>query len=374
MSLNRKITVIVATIAVIAGAIAASGWAPVRDLWDQYVGGFVEDVGRERITVTAHFRDSVGLYVGNTVTVLGMPVGKVTKIEPQGTKVVVQLAVNDDVALPAKVNAVTVSPSVVTNRNVELTPVYRGGPKLTDGAVIPIDRTRTPVEIDRVIRAVDELAGELGKTTGGRRLLSDAVDVAARNFKGSGKRLRSAVRSLSGAVEFAEGQRDPLLDIVREVDTLNGAAAKNKATITSFSKNLTTATEVFAEQAPELRQALGRVSKLLGEADELITKHHKSIQATLANARTTTATLRAHTGQLAESVDLLPLTFQNLMAAVDREAGELKVHVPLDQMISDQYQTFCDTSSVTLPGCEARTLGDMGPDLGLTALLKKVIG
>lgn len=111
---------------------------------------------------------------------------------------------------------------------------------------------------------------------------------------------------------------------------------------------------------------------MLGEAESLITKNHKSVLATLRNTRTTAASLRDHAAHMAESVDLLPLTFQNLMAAIDQESGSLRVHAGLDQMLSDQYQTLCDASRVTLPGCDARRLGDLGPDLGITALLKEV--
>ncbi|MGW8655110.1 MlaD family protein, partial [Nocardia salmonicida] len=40
---------------------------------------------KSAITVTARFDNGAGLYVGNAVAVLGMPVGEVTAITPRGS-------------------------------------------------------------------------------------------------------------------------------------------------------------------------------------------------------------------------------------------------------------------------------------------------
>lgn len=371
--MKKPVIALLGVLLLLAGMLGLARWTPLRDAWDQYAAGFIDDIVTGHITVTAHFEDTIGLYVGNEVTVLGMPVGEVTGIEPSGTKVVVQLEVDDDVKVPANVTAVTVSPSVVTNRNVELTPAYRGGPVLADGDLIPRKRTRTPVEIDRVISAVDELAAELSKTEGGRGVISEATEVAAKTLKGNGKRIRTTFGSLAAATDSMSGHRDTLLALVRDVDRLTESAADNKALITSFSENLTEVTELFADEAPELSESLKTLNGLLDEAEGLLEDNSKTVKATLRDLRTNSGTLAEHTGQLAESIDVLPLTFQNLLAAVDADAGELRVHTNPDQIISDQYQTMCDLSGTTLPGCEARTLGALGPDLGITALLREVI-
>src|ERR1700738_2239169 len=88
------------------------------------------------LRVTAQFEDAVGLYAGNAVSVLGMQVGKVTSVVPKDGYVEVKLEINRGVAIPADVQAVTVSTSILTDRHVELTPAYRFGPTLKDGAVL----------------------------------------------------------------------------------------------------------------------------------------------------------------------------------------------------------------------------------------------
>ncbi|WP_370946117.1 MCE family protein [Amycolatopsis sp. cg5] len=319
------------------------------------------------ITVKAQFRDAVGLYVGNDVAMLGIPIGKVTKIEPRGMSVQVELELDADAKVPAGAGAVTVSPSVVTDRHVELTPAYRGGPTLRDGDLIPLERTRTPVEIDRVLKAVDTLAGELTKTG----VLKDATDVAADNLAGSGDKIRATVEALSGAVDTMTGKRDALTGLIKNVDTLTKAAADNQAVITSFTQNLTQASELFAKDAPSLGEALTRLNGLLDEAVSLIGENRDTAQNTLRSLKITTGTLSDHTRQLAESADVLPLLFQNLANAADPTTGQLRVHIdPAEMLLDGQLiNILCGHVGVRLPGCGSGKLGDFGPDLGMTELL-----
>lgn len=79
----------------------------------------------------AEFTDAVGLYPGNKVALLGIEVGKVTAVTNMADHVQVDFSVPTDLDLPADVGAVTYSQSIVTDRNIELTKPYAGGPKFT---------------------------------------------------------------------------------------------------------------------------------------------------------------------------------------------------------------------------------------------------
>ena len=96
-----------------------------------------------------------------------MPVGKVTEITPKGGYVEVEFTVDGDVKVPADVQAVTISNSILTDRQIELTPPYRGGPTLENHDTIGLNRTKTPVEFARVLDVLDKLSASLrGDGTG----------------------------------------------------------------------------------------------------------------------------------------------------------------------------------------------------------------
>ncbi|STZ72573.1 MCE-family protein MCE3d [Mycolicibacterium fortuitum] len=55
-----------------------------------------------RTTVTAYFANSNGLFVGDDVLILGVPVGKVSKIEPQPERAKVTFWVDTQYKVPQR--------------------------------------------------------------------------------------------------------------------------------------------------------------------------------------------------------------------------------------------------------------------------------
>ena len=72
------------------------------------------------------------------------------------------MTVNSGVPVPADAKAVVVAASVVSDRYIQLTPAYTGGPQLADDAVIPVSRTAVPVEVDQIYTSLNRLAQALG--------------------------------------------------------------------------------------------------------------------------------------------------------------------------------------------------------------------
>ena len=120
-----------------------------------------------RTRITAYFANTNGLFVGDEVEILGVPVGKIDTIEPQPERAKVTFFVEDKYKVPANVNAVIMSPSLVPVRAIQLTPVYTGGPEMRDSAVIPQERTAVPVEFDDFRQQLQRLADTLQPTRPG---------------------------------------------------------------------------------------------------------------------------------------------------------------------------------------------------------------
>ena len=97
---------------------------------------------------SAYFDNSNGIFVGDDVRILGVPVGRIEKIEPQPERVKISFWYDGKYKVPADAKAAILSPTLVTSRAIQLTPVYTGGPAMDDGAVIPQERTAVPVEWD----------------------------------------------------------------------------------------------------------------------------------------------------------------------------------------------------------------------------------
>ena len=66
--------------------------------------------------VSAVLPSAVSLFEGSDVKIMGVRVGEVTSVTPRGTSVLVEMDYDDDYSLPAGVQAVVVSPSVIGDR------------------------------------------------------------------------------------------------------------------------------------------------------------------------------------------------------------------------------------------------------------------
>src|SRR5260370_21962587 len=71
--------------------------------------------------ITAYFSESIGVYGGSTVRVLGVPVGTVDAVQPAGTQVKATMTINSGIAIPARADSAGIAPSVVSDRTIQLT-------------------------------------------------------------------------------------------------------------------------------------------------------------------------------------------------------------------------------------------------------------
>ena len=123
---------------------------------------------------------------------------------PSRTKIT--MSMRGDVDVPADARAIIMAPNLVSARFIEFAPVYNGGPKLANGAIIGPDRTAVPVEWDEVKDQLTQLSAQLGPQPGSLQgPLAAFVNQAADTFDGNGESFRQAVRELSQTAGPARG-------------------------------------------------------------------------------------------------------------------------------------------------------------------------
>ncbi|BDH59333.1 MlaD family protein [Tsukamurella sp. PLM1] len=115
-------------------------------------------------THCAYLADGIGLYPNNDVTQMGVKVGAVQKVEPQGDGVKVTFSVSGR-TLPVSVKAVTRSTSILADRSLELVGNYSSGPTLKPGTCITRENSATPKSISETTAAATRLVDSV--TEGG---------------------------------------------------------------------------------------------------------------------------------------------------------------------------------------------------------------
>ncbi|WP_431239293.1 MlaD family protein [Mycolicibacterium aichiense] len=152
----------------------------------------------------AEFTDAVGLYPGNKVALLGIEIGSTTAIVNKPDHVEVDFTVPADLVLPADVGAVTYSQSIVTDRHVELTKPYTGGPKFTGPGCIKLKSTKTPISVSETFSAIGSLTdailgsqpGQDPSTAPGVQAINDSLSAASTSLQGAGPGINKTMRNL----------------------------------------------------------------------------------------------------------------------------------------------------------------------------------
>lgn len=355
--------VMLAVLAVVAAVVTGLfGWSVVKER-------------RNTITVTAQFDNTAGLYDTNRVAVLGMQVGSVTRVTPKTGYVEVEFTVDKDVKIPADVQAVTLQTSILSDRGIELTPPYRDGPTLQDGATIGLTRTRTPVEFTRTLETIDRLSSSLKGDGKGNGALRTMLDSMADMSSGNGERIKSALTELSTALRLsADGgaqTREQLTTVVSNLSVLFDAAANDDATLREFGTTLHQLTDVLAEEDIGSGTTGKRLNSVMTQLGEILENNRDAIKGLTVNGDTALKAAIDHQRDLAEILDVAPLALDNLYNVVDRDNGALRVHLLTDKVLFETQviKEVCNLMHLRQLGCSTGTLQDFGPDFGVSSIL-----
>src|SRR6201998_3762154 len=151
-------------------------------------------------TVVAYFSETLALYPGDKVQIMGVRVGSIDKIEPAGDRMRVTFYYSNKYKVPANATASILNPSLVASRTIQLSPPYTGGPVLKDGAVIPIERTQVPVEWDELPNSINRILQGLGPTPQQPKgPFGDIIESAASGLAGKGEQINTPLNPLSEA-------------------------------------------------------------------------------------------------------------------------------------------------------------------------------
>src|SRR6516225_2717718 len=145
-------------------------------------------------TVVAYFPETLALYPGDRVQIMGVPVGAIDSIEPTGDKMKVTFHYASKYKVPANATASILNPSLVASRDIQLSPPYTGGPVMADGAVIPLERTQVPVEWDELRNSINRILQGLGPTKQQPKgPFGDIIESAANGLAGKGQQINQTL-------------------------------------------------------------------------------------------------------------------------------------------------------------------------------------
>jgi phospholipid/cholesterol/gamma-HCH transport system substrate-binding protein len=230
-----------------------------------YAGGF-EDWLKKRYSLRAHFLKVDGLEVEDTVTLVGVEVGKVKNLKIVDSRVEVTLLLDNDAVVREDSIARLESESLLGGKYVGISAGSADAPRLKDGDTV---KTEEAADLTRVVQDIADVAQELRTlvvnfNTNQEKIASEISDILGENREN----IRSGVAALSRIVNDNE-------EGIREVI----------ATLRDAGPRLTQAMENIDEITQKIRSGEGTIGKLV--QDETLYDDMKALSADLKEASAT---------------------------------------------------------------------------------------
>jgi phospholipid/cholesterol/gamma-HCH transport system substrate-binding protein len=284
-------------------------------------------------TLTAQFPRTVSVYQGSDVRVLGVPVGTIDSVTPSGTHVIVTMHYDADVQVPANAKAVIVSPSIVGDRFVQLTPAYSGGPVLASGTTLTEDRTAVPLELDQIYSSLDDLSVALGPNGANQKgALTDLLDTTARNFGGQGAKFHRTIKAFSRLSGTLADNKDQLFGSVRELEGFVHTLARNDHTVRSFNGSLAQVSQMLRGERGDLAASLHNLGIAMRQVSGFVKDNREILGRNITGLDRITQILVKQRVALAETLRTAPLALNNLALTYNPQAGTLDTRANLGEL------------------------------------------
>lgn len=277
-----------------------------------------------RTTVVAYFDNSNGIFVGDEVRILGVPVGRIDRIEPQPERVRITFWYDDKYQVPADAKAVILSPSLVTARAIQLIPAYTSGPELQNNAVIPEDRTAVPVEWDDLRQQLERLAETLQPTQpGGVSTLGSLVTTTANNLRGQGANIRDTIIKLSQAISALSDHSSDLFSTVKNLSILVSALQSSGDLMRQLNQNLASATGLLADDPNEVGNAVSAINAVVGDVQRFVADNRESLGTTSDKLASVSTALNNSLPDIEQTLHIAPNEMQNFLNIYQPAQGTL---------------------------------------------------
>jgi phospholipid/cholesterol/gamma-HCH transport system substrate-binding protein len=270
--------------------------------------------GIDRMHIVAYFDNSNGLFSGDEVRILGVPVGAIDTIEPQPERVKITFWVDKKYRVSAEAKAAIVSPQLVTSRAIQLTPAYTGGPAMRNGAIIPQSRTAVPLEWDDLRQQLEKLTATLQPTQpGGVSTLGAFVNTTADNLRGQGVNIRETVVKMSQAFSVLGDHSNDIFSTVKNLSVVVGALQDSSTLLRQFNTNLAAVTTALDSSPDAVGAAVNNLNEVVGTATRFIADNREALGATTDKLASVTTAVHNGIDDVEQALHIFPNTLQNFV-------------------------------------------------------------
>jgi phospholipid/cholesterol/gamma-HCH transport system substrate-binding protein len=314
------------------------------------LGAYLAWPGRGGNKIVGYFTSAVGLYPGDQIRIVGVPVGTIDSIEPRAEDVKITMSVDRGVKVPADARAIIMSPNLVAARFIQLAPAYTSGPALPSEATIALNHTAVPVEWDEVKQSLTDLAKQLSPAAGQLQgPLGKAINQAADTFNGNGDSFRTSLRELSRAAGRLGDSRTDIFGTVKNLQVLVDALSASNEQIVAFSGHVASVSQVLAKSSTHLDNTLGTLNQALIDVKGFLQENNSTLIGTVDKLTDLTQVLSDQSEDIEQVLHVAGPGIANFYNIYDPAQGTLNGLISIPEF-ANPVQFICGGSFDTAAG------------------------
>ncbi len=221
---------------------------------------------------SAYFTEASGLRAGAPVLVSGFEVGKVAGLQLDGSQVLVDFELQEDIRLGDRTEAAIKTKSLLGSKFLEIVPRGEGQ---QEGA-IPSDRTRPAYQLPDAL-------GDLTSTISGLDTdqLSDSLAVLAETFSDTPPELRVAVQGVARFSETLNTRDAELRDLLANANKVTSVLRERSDQVVSLIGSTNAILAQLRTQSAALDQLSGNIAAVTKQIKGFIAENREPLKPSL---------------------------------------------------------------------------------------------
>lgn len=243
------------------------------------------------VRYSAAFSEAGGLTVGDNVTVAGVDVGKVDKVELDGQQVLVTFTVSEGIMLGDATGADIKTNTVLGKKSLAVAP--EGSGTLRVGETIPIERTNSPYSLtdalgdlgnsiselntDQLDKSLDAVSGALQDTPPELRAALDGVSRLSRSINERDESLLELLKRAEGVTQVLSDRSDQINSLIVDGNELFGELERRRDAINELIVNTSAVSRQLSGLVQENQAQMGPTLDNLNQAVAVLQRNKQNI-------------------------------------------------------------------------------------------------
>ncbi len=234
-------------------------------------------------SVTAHLKESGGIFTDAEVTYRGVQVGRVEelKLTDEGVDVVLSIEKDHD-DIPADSLALVGNKSAVGEQYVELQPQSNEKPYLEESSEIDVDKTSVPVSTTEILTNLDNLVQSVPQSD-----LRTVVAESGAAFQGAGPDLARIIDTSTEFIDTANANFETTQKLIRDGRVVLQGQIDKESAIRSFARDLSLFTGTVADSDRDLRRLIDEGSATANELRTFLERNRVDLGELISQLVTT---------------------------------------------------------------------------------------